>query len=163
MRPCLTCGRVAAWPTRLRSWTALDRAGYRLTEPRRALAALIADQDGHFTAAELVVAARARRLGIGRATVFRTLEILAEVGAVERLDLPIRRARLRRLRAGASPPRRLLALRPGDRDRRFGPPGDRRARSRARPATGSTTTASSCSVSVRRAWPSDRARPALSA
>ena len=68
--------------------TALDRAGYRLTEPRRALAALIADQDGHFTAAELVVAARDRRLGIGRATVFRTLEVLAEVGAVERLDLP---------------------------------------------------------------------------
>jgi Fur family ferric uptake transcriptional regulator len=68
--------------------TALDRAGYRLTEPRRALAALIADQDGHFTAAELVVAARERRLGIGRATVFRTLDVLAEVGAVERLDLP---------------------------------------------------------------------------
>ena len=68
--------------------TALDRAGYRLTEPRRALAALIADQDGHFTAAELVVAARDRRLGIGRATVFRTLDVLTEVGAVERLDLP---------------------------------------------------------------------------
>ncbi len=31
--------------------SALDRAGYRLTEPRRALAALIADQAGHFTAA----------------------------------------------------------------------------------------------------------------
>jgi Fe2+ or Zn2+ uptake regulation protein len=68
--------------------TALDRAGYRLTGPRRSLAALIADQDGHFTAAELVTAARSRRLGVGRATVFRTLEVLAEVGAVERLDLP---------------------------------------------------------------------------
>ena len=68
--------------------TALDRAGYRRTEPRRSLADLIAEQDGHFTAAELVTAARARRLGVGRATVFRTLEVLAEVGAVERLDLP---------------------------------------------------------------------------
>jgi Fur family ferric uptake transcriptional regulator len=68
--------------------TALDRAGYRLTEPRRQLAALIADQAGHFTAAELVVAARSRRLGVGRATVFRTLEILEELGVVERLDLP---------------------------------------------------------------------------
>jgi Fur family ferric uptake transcriptional regulator len=68
--------------------TALDRAGYRLTEPRRALAALIADQDGHFTAAQLVVAARDRRLGVGRATVFRTLEVLEELGVVERLDLP---------------------------------------------------------------------------
>jgi Fur family transcriptional regulator, ferric uptake regulator len=68
--------------------TALDRAGYRLTEPRLALAALIADQDGHFTAAELVRAARARRLGVGRATVFRTLEVLEELGVIERLDLP---------------------------------------------------------------------------
>ncbi|MEA2610434.1 MAG: Fur family transcriptional regulator, ferric uptake regulator [Chloroflexota bacterium] len=68
--------------------TALDRAGYRLTEPRRALAALIADQEGHFTAAELVAAARARRLGVGRATVFRTLELLEVIGAVERIDLP---------------------------------------------------------------------------
>ena len=67
---------------------ALDQAGYRLTEPRRSLAALIADQEGHFTAASLVEAARARRLGVGRATVFRTLEILEDLGAVERLDLP---------------------------------------------------------------------------
>lgn len=68
--------------------SALDRAGYRLTAPRQALAGLIADQAGHFTAAELVAAARSRQLGVGRATVFRTLEVLAAIGAVERLDLP---------------------------------------------------------------------------
>lgn len=68
--------------------TALDSAGYRLTEPRRALATLIADQDGHFTAAELVAAAGEQRLGVGRATVFRTLDALEEIGAIERLDLP---------------------------------------------------------------------------
>lgn len=68
--------------------TALEGAGYRLTEPRRSLAALIAEQDGHFTAASLVDAARERRLGVGRATVFRTLEVLEDLGAVERLDLP---------------------------------------------------------------------------
>ena len=68
--------------------SALDRAGYRLTEPRRSLAALIADRDGHFTAAELVAAARIRDPGVGRATVFRTLEVLERIGAVERLDLP---------------------------------------------------------------------------
>ncbi|HEX5149033.1 MAG TPA: Fur family transcriptional regulator [Candidatus Limnocylindrales bacterium] len=67
---------------------ALDGAGYRLTGPRRSLASLIAGQDGHFTAAELVVDARARRLGVGRATIFRTLEVLEELGLVERLDLP---------------------------------------------------------------------------
>jgi len=68
--------------------TALDRAGYRLTAPRRSLAALIASHDGYFTAGDLVAEARARRLGVGRATVFRTLEVLETIGAVERLDLP---------------------------------------------------------------------------
>lgn len=68
--------------------TALDRAGYRLTEPRRSLAALIASHDGHFTAGELLRETRAQRLGVGRATVFRTLEVLEGLGAVERLDLP---------------------------------------------------------------------------
>jgi Fur family ferric uptake transcriptional regulator len=67
---------------------ALDRAGYRLTEPRRALATLIADQHGHFTAADLVSESRARRLGVGRATVFRTIEALEGIGIVERIDLP---------------------------------------------------------------------------
>jgi Fur family transcriptional regulator, ferric uptake regulator len=68
---------------------ALDNAGYRLTEPRRALADLIAERDGStFTAADLVAAVRARRLGIGRATVFRAIDLMVSVGAVERLDLP---------------------------------------------------------------------------
>lgn len=67
---------------------ALDRAGHRLTEPRRALAQLIADRAGHFAASDLVREARAHRLRIGRATIFRTLEVLSELGVVERLDLP---------------------------------------------------------------------------
>jgi Fe2+ or Zn2+ uptake regulation protein len=68
--------------------TALDDAGYRLTEARRSIADLIAARDGHFTAADLVADARKRRLGIGRATIFRTLDVLADLHAVERLDLP---------------------------------------------------------------------------
>lgn len=68
--------------------TALDRAGYRLTEPRRRLATFIAAREGHFTASDLVADARLGRSRIGRATVFRTLEVLEELGAVERLDLP---------------------------------------------------------------------------
>jgi Fe2+ or Zn2+ uptake regulation protein len=67
---------------------ALGRAGYRLTGPRRAVAELIAARDGHFTAADLVAEAGRRRLGIGRATVFRSLDLLIELGVVERLDLP---------------------------------------------------------------------------
>ena len=67
---------------------ALDRGGYRLTAPRRVLAQLIADRTGHFAAAALVRESRDRRLGIGRATIFRTLEVLTELGVVERLELP---------------------------------------------------------------------------
>jgi Fur family transcriptional regulator, ferric uptake regulator len=67
---------------------ALGAAGYRLTGPRRAVADLIAARDGHFTAAELLEDARTKRLGIGRATVFRALDVLVGVGAVERIDLP---------------------------------------------------------------------------
>lgn len=67
---------------------ALDRAGYRLTGPRRTVADLIAARAGHFTAADLVDDAAARRLDIGRATIFRTLDVLEGVGAIERIDLP---------------------------------------------------------------------------
>jgi Fur family ferric uptake transcriptional regulator len=67
---------------------ALDAAGYRVTAPRRALAGLISERRGHFTAADLVAAIEARRLGIGRATVFRALELFETLGVVERLDLP---------------------------------------------------------------------------
>jgi Fe2+ or Zn2+ uptake regulation protein len=67
---------------------ALDDAGYRLTAPRMALADLVASQDGHFTASDLAAAARDRRVGLSRATLFRGLDLLAELGVVERLDLP---------------------------------------------------------------------------
>jgi Fur family ferric uptake transcriptional regulator len=67
---------------------ALERAGYRLTDARRSVAQLIADQVGHFSAADLVAEARARRLGVGRATIFRSLDVLSEIGVVERIDLP---------------------------------------------------------------------------
>ncbi len=68
--------------------TAMDSAGYRLTEPRRAVAELIAAREGHFTAADLLDDAKARRLGIGRATIFRSLDLLTELNVLERLDLP---------------------------------------------------------------------------
>jgi Fe2+ or Zn2+ uptake regulation protein len=67
---------------------ALDRAGYRLTGPRRAVADLIAARQGHFTAADLVDDAADRRLDMSRATIFRTLDVLEAVGAIERIDLP---------------------------------------------------------------------------
>ena len=67
---------------------ALSDAGIRSTEPRRGVARLIAARSGHFTARELVRDASVLRTGIGRATIFRTLELFADLGLVERLDLP---------------------------------------------------------------------------
>ena len=60
----------------------------RETAPRRAIAALIAERHGHFTAADLLADSRRTNQTNGRATVFRTLDLLAEQGALERLDLP---------------------------------------------------------------------------
>jgi len=67
---------------------ALDDAGYFVTEPRRIVAEMVVERGSHFTANELVDEAKRSRLGVGRATVFRALELFAQLGLVERLDLP---------------------------------------------------------------------------
>jgi Fur family ferric uptake transcriptional regulator len=67
---------------------ALDAAGYRVTDSRRAVIDLICTRDGAFETADLVSDARRRKIEAARATIFRTLEILTGIGVVERLDLP---------------------------------------------------------------------------
>jgi Fur family ferric uptake transcriptional regulator len=63
----------------------LDRAGYRLTGPRRAVLDEIVARQTPFTSAELLAAMQQRAPGIGRATVFRTLELLTQMGIVQRI------------------------------------------------------------------------------
>ena len=67
---------------------AIAEAGYRLTQPRQSVAGLISARTGHFTSSDLLADARRGRLRLGRATLFRNLELFAELGALERLDLP---------------------------------------------------------------------------
>ncbi len=67
---------------------AFARAGIRVTLPRRAVARLVAARDGHFTAAQLMEDAAAAGEPIGRATVFRALDLFTSLGLVERVDLP---------------------------------------------------------------------------
>lgn len=67
---------------------ALDTAGYRLTDPRRAVAEMIVERESHFTAADLLDEARRRHPGLGRATIFRALELFTSLNLVERVDLP---------------------------------------------------------------------------
>lgn len=59
-----------------------------MTTPRRQVAELIAARNGHFTAADLLEDASRRHLRLGRATVFRNLDLLTDLEALERLDLP---------------------------------------------------------------------------
>ena len=66
---------------------ALDRAGYHVTEPRRTIAGLVAGREGRFSADQLVREASRVPRPVGRATVFRSLEIFESLGLVERVHL----------------------------------------------------------------------------
>ena len=63
---------------------ALQERGYRSTAPRRTMAAVISEQDRHFTAEGL---RHKLPSGLGRATVYRTLKILVEAGVLCRVLL----------------------------------------------------------------------------
>jgi len=67
---------------------ALERAGYQATPNRRLVAELVASTSGHFTAADLLERGRREQVNIGRATIFRALEVMTSLRVVERLDLP---------------------------------------------------------------------------
>jgi Fe2+ or Zn2+ uptake regulation protein len=62
----------------------LDRHGYRLTAPRRAVVGAVLRRRRPFTAEQLVE----ELPSIGRATIYRTLEILASVDLLTRLLQP---------------------------------------------------------------------------
>ena len=68
--------------------SSLGRAGLRLTGARRVVADVVAERRGHFTAEDVLAASRDRGAAVGRATVFRSLELLTGLGLVERVDLP---------------------------------------------------------------------------
>ncbi len=68
--------------------SALGGAGLRITGARRAVSEAVAAHDGHFTAEDVLVASRRGGHPVGRATVFRSLETMAGLGLIERVDLP---------------------------------------------------------------------------
>lgn len=73
-------------PAEVRKSTILRRLaehGYRLTATRAAIAEAIAARPAQFTARELVEELEPHR--IGRATVFRALDLLVQIGLLERL------------------------------------------------------------------------------
>jgi Fe2+ or Zn2+ uptake regulation protein len=63
----------------------LTQHGYRLTAPRAVVVDAILRHERPFTAEQLVAELAGERASIGRATVYRTLEILAAVDVLTRL------------------------------------------------------------------------------
>jgi Fur family ferric uptake transcriptional regulator len=59
---------------------ALQARGYRLTAARRAILAALAAAGGHVTADELATAVHRVAPRVGRMTVYRTLDLLGELG-----------------------------------------------------------------------------------
>ena len=66
----------------------LGRRGRRLTGARRRVADLLDRHAGTFTAADLLDDAGQQDVPIGRATVFRSLDLFTDLGLLERIDLP---------------------------------------------------------------------------
>jgi Fur family ferric uptake transcriptional regulator len=64
---------------------AMSRQGYRMTSPRRAIIAAALRQERPFTAEQLVADTATGEGESGRSTVYRTLEILAELGVLSRI------------------------------------------------------------------------------
>ena len=61
----------------------LEKAGFKLTPARHAVIEALAKQREHLTAPQVVEAVGQRALGVGRASVYRTLELLARLGLVQ--------------------------------------------------------------------------------
>lgn len=63
-------------------FSVLRRSGYRITQARRAVIESMADEAGHLTAPDVVQIVQKRSPGVGRASVYRTLDLLTQLGMV---------------------------------------------------------------------------------
>lgn len=65
----------------------LQRAGYKLTPPRQAVLQVMEQSDAHLSYAEVLARGQAIYPNLGRATVYRTLDVLTELGIVRPIYL----------------------------------------------------------------------------
>lgn len=65
----------------------IQTAGFKLTPPRRAVLEALGSGAGHMTPAEVLERAQAIYPSLGRATVYRTLELLTTLGVVRPIFL----------------------------------------------------------------------------
>ncbi len=64
---------------------ALSQAGYRITQPRRAVIRVLLEDDDFASPPEIRERARRHYPGIGQVTVYRTLDLLSRLGFVRRI------------------------------------------------------------------------------
>jgi Fur family ferric uptake transcriptional regulator len=62
---------------------ALQTGGYRVTRARKAIFRALIDIGGHVSADDIVSAVRRQEPSVGRMTVYRTLELLRQLGLVQ--------------------------------------------------------------------------------
>ncbi len=67
--------------------------GMRITEPREVVMNILSGTDGHLTAADIYIRAHGDNPGIGLTTVYRTLEVLLQMGIVQKFDFGEGKAR----------------------------------------------------------------------
>jgi Fe2+ or Zn2+ uptake regulation protein len=65
----------------------LRSRGERMTGPRRAVLSVLAEHEGHMTADTLVALVAQRDQGVHRASVYRTLEALSDLGVVQHIHV----------------------------------------------------------------------------
>jgi len=82
------CGRGQNW------WQPkFAGCGYRMTIPRRAILEVLSATDKHLSAEDIYLAVQKEYPHVGLTTVYRTLELLADMGAVFKFDFGDKRAR----------------------------------------------------------------------
>jgi len=65
----------------------LKQKGLKLTPQRRLILDIIHDSGGHLTAEEILEYVQARAFGVNKSTIYRTLELLEELGCVFKSEL----------------------------------------------------------------------------
>ena len=63
----------------------LNQAGYRITQPRRAVIRALLEDEGYSSPSEVHVRARLHCPSVGLVTVYRTLDLLAQMGFARRV------------------------------------------------------------------------------
>lgn len=82
--------------------------GFRLTVPRQIILGILEENEDFLTAEDLYLQVHEQHPGIGLATVYRTLQLLVEIGAVARIETGEGKARFKLARADEKGRRMLL-------------------------------------------------------